>query len=334
MKINRFFCLIITLLMSQYSLGQTLNKVLRGIVVQQELGGRTPIEDASVYILGVDETMTDSKGFFELNLNQCHDCEVGKSTLKIIVNSSYGNKEYDYNVPFSPSKVPIKIEIPANNRITVSGIIKDNNSGKFISGIETSLILPGYDIPPTKTTDKFGRFNFVVKSTGDLGAVQLVFKDSKQGKYQDKEEIVMITKTPVPLKIFMDKCTNCGEKYDIDVYKGTYYNPYKSKVKIEKGDDVIIKASGTIKVGTFVGNSTPIGLERGVFGLSLSDYNYFKNQNHAALCFRLGEGDSWKFYDKESKFNVQEDGYIEFMINDNIQTDNSGAYKIEVTVIR
>lgn len=88
-------------------------------------------------------------------------------------------------------------------------------------------------------------------------------------------------------------------------------------------------------MGEFVGTSGPSGVKgnRGVLGLSLSGYNHFPNWNHAALIYRIGNGD-WRYYDEQKKNDLyaQENGYLEFGVNDKILNDNIGSYNVDVTL--
>lgn len=324
MKNNILFFLLFLGFISQLS----AQKILRGTVVQQKNG--VGIANASVYILGVDETKTDVNGSFALDWSKCTTCKSG-TPLSIKVNSSHGFGEKTYNI--ANTNQVVNVEIPQNNKLIISGRVKDKKTGSFLEGIKVSPIIQGTQVSP-QTTNAFGQFEFVFnkRNTG-LGknqAVNLAFRDADQGKYQDLEGYFPVS---LPITAYLEECTNCGSSYDLEIARDR-----RTDIKIEKGDEVIIKASGTMTVGAFVGTSTPAGRTSGVAGMSLAGYNYpnFRSWNHAVLCYRFGSNDTWKYYDpqKENKYLVQSNGYLEFFVNDNNQNDNYGAYNVTVTIRR
>lgn len=106
----------------------------------------------------------------------------------------------------------------------------------------------------------------------------------------------------------------------------------KSGIKILRGDRVLISASGSMKVGNLIGNSTPKGLTAGILGISLESYNVVSYYNHASLMFRLGEEEDWEFCGSKYNFTAEKGGYLIFAINDNQLHDNKGFYSIKVEI--
>ena len=49
------------------------------------------------------------------------------------------------------------------------------------------------------------------------------------------------------------------------------------------------------------------------------------------MCRISGENE-WNLAGKEIEFIAQNEGYLEFQINDNQQSDNEGKYKVKVIV--
>lgn len=288
--------------------------------------------NASVFASNIDEDITESNGRYSINLSNCHSCQPG-TTVTIYVNSSHGYTTVDYTLPSTSSVRPFDIVIPRNSKLLLTGKVKDKLTGKFIEGIKVTPIITNYDIEiPSIITDDRGVFRFVINKSGigSSQAIELTFIDVDKGKYRDKEEVVF-TNQMRPITVELEECTNCGSR---NILKVNTFE--KSSILVEAGDIVIIRASGLIKVGSFVGTSGPEGLpnNRGVLGMSLSSYNYFKNWSHAVLVYRIGTNSEWMFYDerKENKLLAQQSGYMEFSINDNNQSDNYGAYNVEVIV--
>ncbi|MEM6320729.1 MAG: hypothetical protein AAF960_23880 [Bacteroidota bacterium] len=320
---------LLTIFLSIFSLSLLYGQgVLRGSIVQQSDG--VAISGASVYILGIDETKTDSNGSFALDLSDCTDCTANKQ-LFIKVNSDYGFTEEIRSV--AAANYPITIKVPRNNKLIISGRVKDKQTGAFLQGIQVKPILGSTQVTPQET-NAFGEFEFVFNKRnighGGRQAVNLAFRDADAGKYRDLEGWFP---TGLPLSIELEECADCGTNYELKVGGNR-----KSGIKIERGDEVIIKASGSIKLGVWVGNSGPEGLKAGVGGISLAAYNYNELQhwNHAVLCFRFSSNEPWKYYDpqKVNAYYAQSDGYLEFLINDKKQWDNTGAYEVQVTIRR
>lgn len=290
------------------------------------------LSDATVFASNIDETKTDKNGRYSINLSNCKDCKPGRM-ITLYVNSTYGYIQKDYTIPSGSAIRPFDIIVPRNSKLLLTGKVKDKVTGKFIQGIKVTPLIVGYEIDiPSTITDDRGIFKFVINKSG-IGsnqAIELTFIDVDNNKYGDGEKIVF-TNQMKPITIELEECKDCGSRSMIKVN-----TTMKSSILVEAGDIVIIRASGIMEVGGFVGSSGPEGLpnNRGVLGMSLSGYNYFKSWNHAVLIYRIGTNGEWMFYDerKENKFLAQQSGYIEFGINDKQQSDNSGAYDVEVIV--
>jgi len=329
---KKLFFFVLTFFMAASCLTQnsSSNKIV-GIVYQKNAANtKKPIPaGASVFIPGVGSSTTDDNGYYSINLAQCSACTPGE-TLKIYVNSSIGYAERDYVIPTNPALKPFDIEVTENKKLALNGIVKDKQTGKFIKGIKVTVVIQNYETTlPSTITDDNGVFQLIIRKEGVLNiqAIQIIFSDVDNGKYKDLEKTVFINQYE-PVKVEMEECSDCGSKQNLKVNAHV-----KSDINVEEGDLVIIKADGVIKVGEWVGTSGPEGLQNGVLGVSLSSYNIFPNWNHAALYYRFGEKDDWKYYDeKKNKYVVQTKGYIEFGINDKNLSDNSGAYNVEVIV--
>ncbi|MEO1628852.1 MAG: hypothetical protein AAFV25_27125, partial [Bacteroidota bacterium] len=235
-----------------------------------------------------------------------------------------------------PVSRPVIIDVERNNILLLMGKVEDEVTGKLLKGIKvTPLIMEiGIEIESTITDDR-GFFKFIINKSGigNTQAIELLLQDVKNHKYKDLTKVVLITQR-APLDIEMKECgAACGERAN---YKISSF--VQTRTPVKEGDIVTIQASGTIRVGQFVGTSGPEGIpnNKGVLGISLAAYNRFTQWNHAVLLYRFGDNDRWRYYDnrKENKFMIQEDGYIEFGINDKKLHDNSGAYDVEVIINR
>lgn len=108
----------------------------------------------------------------------------------------------------------------------------------------------------------------------------------------------------------------------------------KSTKFIKKGNLINLRASGSMRVGKWVGNSTPEGKTSGVGGFPLEDYNLVADKNHAALLYRISPNDAWEAVVGIDEFEAAKDGVLEFLVNDKDVSNNSGAYKVVVKIIR
>ena len=110
-------------------------------------------------------------------------------------------------------------------------------------------------------------------------------------------------------------------------------SPTTKTIKLDKQGSILIKASGQINVGIFVGVSTPDGkTEGGVLGLSLADYSIVPAMFHGALMYKLNDETNWRYCGKECTFPTagNQSVNLTFNVNDNNQTDNVGAYDVTV----
>lgn len=304
-------------------------QVLRGIV-KGDNGAIIP--NANVFILGVGEDVTDSKGAFSIALTNCNFCKIG-STVKINVNSSYGAVEQAYTIPSNLDRALCQIVVPQNNQLIVTGKVRDQATKRFIPGIKVTAVINGVNVRiPSVISDSRGIFRIIISQSaiGFNQAIELTFIDDTHNKYQDTEQIVY-TNQRAPLTIELEERKNPGTVDSL-----TIGGPNVSSIQVKAGDLVSIEASGVVKFGAIVGTAGPGGFpnNKGAFGISLSGYNLFPNWNHGALLFRFGNNDRWKYYDlnKQNTYMVQHNGLLEFNLNDNKQGDNSGAFDVKVTI--
>lgn len=303
-------------------------QVLRGIITGDD--GSVP-KSTKVFILGVGESDIDANGAYSISLSSCTGCDVG-AVISVNVNSDYGSAREDFTIPKNLSMSSFNITVPRNNMIVITGTVKDRSSGRYISGIKVTPVIPNSSLNvPSVNTNSTGIFRFVIskRGVGSSQTIHLIFTDPVNGNYLDFEKIAY-TNQYAPLTIELDKCKTCG--IDRDTIKVDGYE--KTSVFVKAGEIVELKASGSIKVGSFVGNSHPEGKAEGVFNLSLGDYNIIRKFNHAALMYRFDKNEPWKAYDPNSKnsYVPQKDGFLEVEVNDNKQSDNSGYYTVEISV--
>ncbi|WP_232325966.1 matrixin family metalloprotease [Spirosoma montaniterrae] len=104
-------------------------------------------------------------------------------------------------------------------------------------------------------------------------------------------------------------------------------------IKFDKQGTVVIKASGQMTVGIFVGISGPDGRVDGPFGFAiLPEYNLIQTIPHAAVMYKVDNETEWRFWKDKPTFSTNGRLYatLTFAINDANLTDNSGAYDVVV----
>ncbi|MDX1911533.1 MAG: hypothetical protein SFV22_08620 [Saprospiraceae bacterium] len=101
-------------------------------------------------------------------------------------------------------------------------------------------------------------------------------------------------------------------------------------IELRAGDRVQIKATGSIRVGAFLGHSGPEGIQC----YMCERYNIVKQFKHGSLMFKRSGLSSWEYCGQSRVFTVASPGELSFEINDNEQGNNIGYYVVEIQVFR
>jgi serine/threonine protein kinase len=108
-------------------------------------------------------------------------------------------------------------------------------------------------------------------------------------------------------------------------YTRTISESSTSDIEVVEGDYVEITASGTIRLGAFVGESGPDGI----------DFPWFRSISNAqlgALLARVYGCGNWKIIGSAGSFPASCSGELQFFINDSKTEDNRGGYSVIITV--
>ncbi len=97
---------------------------------------------------------------------------------------------------------------------------------------------------------------------------------------------------------------------------------------LRKGERATIRASGTWKMGDFVGSCGPDGFEDGVF----KRYNITQRANHGELIARVGSG-TWQRVGSDGEITADEDGYVFLTPNDTERGNNSGQLSVTLSKV-
>ncbi len=307
------------------SFSQTHSKyTLTGIILHD--ASNTPVAGAYVSISGGDKITTNAHGEYTLDLPK--DTRPGDNFEVVIYHPvSFGFHKRNFTVKNASLKQSEDFTISRNADMGVVGIIKDKKTGNFVDEVMVTVSsnkIIGYTLP-SKITNSFGFFEIAIpksKLNDKIDYAEVLVRDLS-GRYKDFSgpknilapiEILLESKRPpvVPFKV--------GSRKTI-------------AIDVEKGNLITIKASGSMKVGNWIGSSGPEGTT-GVLGLSLASYNLVPEYKHACLMYALPGETEWRSCGPGVQFNAKTTGKLEitFEINDNTQGDNSGAYDVEITV--
>jgi hypothetical protein len=95
---------------------------------------------------------------------------------------------------------------------------------------------------------------------------------------------------------------------------------------LNKGQSYTLKASGKMKVGNFLGNSGPEGINASKI------YNIDKRFPHGSLIGKIGEDGDWFLVGKGGTFTANSKGRLYLRVNDRLVTDNDGYYTIQYEI--
>jgi len=103
-------------------------------------------------------------------------------------------------------------------------------------------------------------------------------------------------------------------------------------LKFHREGTIVIKATGQIRTGNFVGFSTPDGVDKGLFSFPIDGFNLIPSYNHAALLYRFDNETNWRYWKEVKTFPTNGRQYLDitFEVNDNDQGNNSGAYDVVI----
>jgi hypothetical protein len=293
---------------------------LKGVVVDAQ--NNVPVKGLTVYTEWTS-CVTDDYGKYRLNLENCGNCRPGESVVINTYSETYGFSE---NYTVVPLSLVHKIKINRDPRtVRIQGNVRDAKTREFIPGVMVKIVLDREGITKAGITDKFGAFEFYFRKEevgADKPPAYFTFLDEKYGhatlsalmNIRTIVEAYLEPAAPKPVSLKVSTQTT-------------------SRIKVSRGDKVTIKAHGNIIVGPWVGGSDPDGRSSGFAGASLAQYNLVPNFNHAALLYRISRESGWRLAGKSVEFEADQDGALEFQVNDNDQGNNSGSYDVDVTIV-
>lgn len=95
---------------------------------------------------------------------------------------------------------------------------------------------------------------------------------------------------------------------------------------LNNGQSYTLKASGKMKVGNFLGNSGPEGIN------ALKIYNIDKRFPHGSLIGKIGEDGDWFLVGKGGTFTANSKGRLYLRVNDRFVNDNDGYYTVQYEI--
>lgn len=300
------------------------NNFLRGVLLDAQTD--IPIKNARVWLAdGTDvQTNTGEYGSFKLNLAASSATYQAGDEVEVYVSDvNYGFHKTRVTIPKSRT---CEIRISMNNLLLISGVVVDERTGTPLSDVEVTIfseMVSSNSKPQVIKTGHNGEFSQLLHK-GVTGAPQyfkVTFRDIT-GRYEFKDDFIKVSDFT---KIEMERGTIRQEKVKV--------KQYQKAMKVSAGDAIEVKANGSIIVGKWVGNSTPIGTD-GVLGLPLGSYSIFPQYSHAALLYKFSWEDRnhWHYCGNGVSVKAIADGYLEFMVNDKKLEDNYGSYDVSVTI--
>lgn len=106
-------------------------------------------------------------------------------------------------------------------------------------------------------------------------------------------------------------------------------NSYSRRVELylNQGDELRLSASGSVRLGPFVGASGPDGVD------GFEHYSVDSGFKLGALLGRVGNR-PWSMIGAAGRLVASEDGFVELIVNDNDRGNNSGAYEVTMSLIK
>lgn len=113
-----------------------------------------------------------------------------------------------------------------------------------------------------------------------------------------------------------------ANKYEIDSYTNT------TDIIIKKGEEIDITATGSITYGAWAGSGGPEGIN------GYTSYNRIQGFRHGCLLARIGDNGEWKAVGSKSyRIRADNDGVLQFIVNDNDPSNNSGNFTVDLLII-
>lgn len=317
MKRHLFFAGVLSFFFYAGALSQ--QRALTGTVLMNN----NPVRGLTIYTMFAS-VETDKFGRYVMPLDGCPQCVPGYPLTIYTINKDTGSSVHtytinrDYRFDFTISK----------SSMVIFGMVQNVGLGADkLAGIEVTVVHKEIDVSPVKT-DANGHFKIRVHKAlleGENG-VRLQVRDPAgrfaalrtDPEFFDINNFIILRMQP-----------SAGKAFSVSSHA-------RPDICVNEGDLVNIEADGQIRVGTWVGTSDPDGRSSGVMGMSLEAYNIVSEINHGALMYRIAGKTGWRFVGKRSRFMIgsDEDGCLEFQINDNRQNDNYGAYSVRVSVVK
>lgn len=150
---------------------------------------------------------------------------------------------------------------------------------------------------------------------------KLIFYRSPNGQFR-----LVLEKTPLTwhFSVSENRKGDRSPAYEFEKSK-IEVNSYTdhADVFIKKGDKIYLKATGTVKYGSWTGSGGPEGIDG--FG-SFSTNTNFK---HGSLLGKIGQNGEWFLIGSYKTLTATISGKLFIMINDNDPSNNEGGFDVE-----
>ena len=100
----------------------------------------------------------------------------------------------------------------------------------------------------------------------------------------------------------------------------------RTRIFLNKGDKVSLRAKGVVRVGSFAGYSGPNGID------GFTAYNITSNAKHGALVYQIDLDPDWYPVGEFKTITAHKTGWLRLGVNDNDADNNEGYYEVEYSI--
>lgn len=162
----------------------------------------------------------------------------------------------------------------------------------------------------------------------DINSEFPILKDCNPSELKIGDYIYYENYLPIDKNVYNNYLNNIIYKN-----KGTIYidsEITRTRIFLNSGDRIKIKAFGNIRLGMFAGITNPNGLN----GDDFDSYSTTSKAPHGSLIYKFNLDSDWIFLGTEKMITANKSGQLRLSVNDQKIDDNSGYFLIDYEIIR
>jgi TPR repeat protein len=197
------------------------------------------------------------------------------------------------------------------NQAYLNGAAKKDNRAENIQAAEMNSIVSGIDFSDQYSlwTTSSGETYAVNEGSDPIGSLISSTFSTVLSRRSSQQQVIN------GLELIY---TRNGKK----IYGGTLTSKLTTDIMMKSGSEVLIKAYGTVNLGTFAGVAGP----GGIFGFQ--SYSIVQSIPHAAIM--SGVNNEWVLTGAETKYKATADGKLQLAINDTDYSNNVGYFDVVI----